>query len=101
MKPSSKAILAAAAFCLAACTPGPEDNPEPIADAGENPAQGTGAGDGTSEGTSENPTGSTNNGLASRLRLPNMENLPSDKELASKQNTNKGSGGVIARPPSE
>lgn len=37
-----------------------------------------------------------------RLRLPNMEDLPSDKELAThKPDEPKGGGGVIARPPSE
>lgn len=35
----------------------------------------------------------------SRLRLPNMENLPSDKELSSTPPPSSG-GGVIARPPS-
>jgi len=36
----------------------------------------------------------------SRLRLPDMENLPDDRELESGK-TGAGGGGVIARPPSE
>ena len=99
MKPSSKVTLAAAVFCLAACTPGPEEDTGPIADAGANPAQGTNGADGSSE-TAENPAGTTNNGLASRLRLPDMTKLPSDKELATNK-PKQGGGGVIARPPSE
>ena len=37
-----------------------------------------------------------------RIRLPNMEDLPSDRELATtKPKEPTGGSGVIARPPSE
>ena len=101
MKLSSHAslLLAVTAFACASCSKDPGDDTEPVAG---NPAdQGQGAGaEGGPEGTAENPTGATDNGLASRLRLPDMTKLPTDKELATNK-PKQGGGGVIARPPSE
>ena len=101
MKLSSKAILAAAALCMAACTPGPGDDPEPVANAsGTGNASAQSDQDGNADAV-ENPAGNTNNGLANRLRLPDMTKLPTDKELATNKPKDKGGDGVIVRPPSE
>ena len=101
MKFSSQAslLLAVTAFACASCSKGPGEDTEPVAG---NPAdQGQGAGgEDNGQATAENPTGATDNGLASRLRLPDMTKLPSDKELATNK-PKQGGGGVIARPPSE
>ncbi len=101
MKLFSKAIAASTALCLAACTPDPGGEPVEGSGTSENanPDGNPEGSQGLSEGTG--PETTPNNPLADRIRLPNMENLPSDKELASNKPEDKGGNSVIVRPPSD
>lgn len=100
MKLSSKATLAAAALCMAACTLGPGDNPKPEAGAsGAEDVTVPGDRNGSAD-TDEDIPGTANNRLIKRLRLPDMTELPTDSELTTNKPKGVG-GGVIARPPSE
>lgn len=103
MKTANGMLLLCAITTLvtAACSHGPEGGGEPVAGPegqqnqsseaselarNENPDQG------------EEPT--IRNGVdVNRLRLPDMEELPSERELASKAKPDNKGGGVIARPP--
>ena len=101
MKLSLSSTLLCSAACLwfAACSPGPETDEEPVA--GPTNGQVTDGGQAADAGQDSSASTAPTNPLANRLRLPDMEKLPSDRELATKDKPDKGSGGVIARPPSE
>ncbi|MDX1681272.1 MAG: hypothetical protein R3242_11145 [Akkermansiaceae bacterium] len=96
-------LCAITTFGMTACSPTPEESVEPVA--GAEAAQSPGD-DGAEvvrddgNGNEDSPT--VQNGVdVNRLRLPDMEKLPSENELASKEKPDKTGGGVIARPPSE
>jgi len=102
MKPAFLSSVLAA-LCLACCAPGPDADTEPVAGSPGDPneaAQGTETGTTQAGGTAGGPT--MQNGIdVNRIRLPDMEKLPTDRELTTNKDPGNGNGGVIARPPSE
>lgn len=79
------------------CAPGADPSTSDAADVPAGETQQTSSGAETESAGDSTPQASIH---ASRLRLPDMETLPDNSELATgKRET--GGGGVIARPPSE
>lgn len=89
---------------VCSCATGDGDgNIEPASQAGGQGSQGDESAQDSTAATSEQ--GGSGSGAipgidASRLRLPDMESLPEDSELAAGKVRQEG-GGVIARPPTE
>jgi len=94
-------IAGLSASLIASCAPGTEDagTEEPAAKPAGIKTAGASAQD-EDEG-STGASGPQHTIPVDRLRLPEMETLPDDRELAAGQIKPGGGGGVIARPPSE
>ena len=108
MSLSLKILLGTIAILsVAACTPGPEDGTQPVGPAPDGKNLGPDGSPLADQGTADGASGAQPLGLANtsvdikRLRLPDMENLPSDRELTTNKGKPDTNGGVIARPPSE
>ncbi|MGA0900743.1 MAG: hypothetical protein ACO3SO_10085 [Luteolibacter sp.] len=105
MKIFSQLLLTGAITALgcASCSKAPGELSDPLAGPpgqAENSAAQLQAENG--EGPPGSQTETIHNGInANRLRLPDMEKLPSDRELAAKEDPDDNGGSVIARPPSE
>lgn len=84
---------------LPSCSSTQEPKPEPIQNTGDESSNDA---DVVTHEPSDSDTRETTTGNidTARIRLPNMEDLPSDKELSTSAPRPAESGGVIARPPS-
>lgn len=89
-------LLAALASCATKPQVDPVDVTPPAANA-DSDAQGSGESGSNSDATAGKPKPAFR---GTRMRLPDMEGLPSSQDLSPVSSTESG-GAVIARPPTE